>query len=167
MRERYQRENDEKLSKSGVLEPRSCPECGELFTPNKHNYGTQKYCSMQCTRRVAGRTYIRRDPERHKRQKLANRWGGNHKAALERDGRKCQICGSDKKLNVHHMDGTGENENPNHQLDNLATLCHTCHIGVHRIGWKVVDGEFRVFGLGLDWMKIDKVKVIHIGEEVS
>jgi len=38
---------------------------------------------------------------------------------------------------------------------------------LHRLKWRVVDGEYELYGLFFDWMKIDKVKVIHIGEEVS
>jgi 5-methylcytosine-specific restriction endonuclease McrA len=41
----------------------------------------------------------------------------------ERDGWRCQECGSPHDLEVHHVDG-----NPrNNLLRNLRTLCQTCH----------------------------------------
>ncbi len=151
--------------RQGALDKRPCPECGEIFVPNKRNWKNQKYCSMLCTQRVAGRVYIHRYPERHKSSKARGRWGGNHKAALERDDRKCQICDSGEKLHVHHIDDSGETDQPNHELDNLATLCGTCHRKVHVVSWRMVGGEMQVYGLMFDWMKIDTVKVVHGIEE--
>ncbi len=49
--------------------------------------------------------------------------------ALERDGNKCVECGSDYKLNVHHIQKVcegGENT-----LSNYKTLCIHCHINAH------------------------------------
>ncbi len=41
----------------------------------------------------------------------------------ERDKFRCHICGSDNKLMVHHIDYNKKNCN----LDNLVTLCNSCH----------------------------------------
>jgi 5-methylcytosine-specific restriction endonuclease McrA len=44
---------------------------------------------------------------------------------LERDGWRCQSCGSSKDLQVHHLkerSRLGDDE-----LDNLITLCVDCH----------------------------------------
>jgi 5-methylcytosine-specific restriction endonuclease McrA len=47
---------------------------------------------------------------------------------LERDGHKCSECGySSNSLCVHHKD-----RNPkNNSLDNLITLCKSCHSKEH------------------------------------
>ncbi len=51
-------------------------------------------------------------------------------AVLERDGWRCQCCGSLTRLEVHHqhflsrMGGDAE--------ENLITLCHACHETIHR-----------------------------------
>lgn len=51
---------------------------------------------------------------------------------LERDGYKCRICGSRKRLHIHHYDGRGaQHPEPNHDHSNLITLCASCHIRVH------------------------------------
>ncbi len=52
-----------------------------------------------------------------------------HKAVLERDGWRCQVCGTRCRLEVHHIQlrsrGGRDCE------DNLITLCSDCHARVH------------------------------------
>jgi hypothetical protein len=48
---------------------------------------------------------------------------------LERDGWRCQVCGSSAKLQVHHLrrrSKLGGDEN-----ENLITLCAACHHQQH------------------------------------
>jgi 5-methylcytosine-specific restriction endonuclease McrA len=51
---------------------------------------------------------------------------------------KCKICGYDKSVTVHHIDG-----NPaNNALDNLVVLCWNCHLGSmhnYKLQEKVID----------------------------
>ena len=49
------------------------------------------------------------------------------KAALERDGHKCVITGSEKGIQVHHIDG----DRTNNRLDNLVTLSKKIHQTIH------------------------------------
>ena len=63
-------------------------------------------------------------------------FSGNRQKALERDGFKCQRCGTSDDLAVHHMDGSGtgrggDRRARNDALDNLQTFCRTCHSIVH------------------------------------
>jgi 5-methylcytosine-specific restriction endonuclease McrA len=49
---------------------------------------------------------------------------------LERDSYMCRICGKDAveaQLNVHHIDW----DRSHNDLDNLVTVCHSCHKAVH------------------------------------
>ena len=46
------------------------------------------------------------------------------KMILERDNKKCCLCGSDSDLEVHHIDGNFKN---NSKI-NLITLCKKCHL---------------------------------------
>lgn len=49
---------------------------------------------------------------------------------LERDGNKCTVCNSDKRINVHHIierSACGTNN-----ADNLVTLCYECHKEKHK-----------------------------------
>ena len=66
-----------------------------------------------------------------------NRFGGNRQLALDRDNYECQFCGMTQEqhmvlfgcnLTIDHIDGKGRNnEEKNHNLDNLQTLCLRCH----------------------------------------
>lgn len=70
------------------------------------------------------------------RQRLAREeahFDGNRELVLERDDYKCTECGSTNKLIVHHKDGNGRGSKiKNNELDNLVTLCRSCHVNVHR-----------------------------------
>jgi 5-methylcytosine-specific restriction endonuclease McrA len=51
---------------------------------------------------------------------------------LERDGWKCQYCGSSQHLEVHHIcfrSRLGEDNQ-----ENLITICASCHNDVHQMG---------------------------------
>lgn len=53
-------------------------------------------------------------------------WSIVRKRVLERDGKKCIICGHDKFLEVHHNSYKNHFNEHNH-LDDLMTLCRKCH----------------------------------------
>lgn len=67
-----------------------------------------------------------------RRQKNAKKRVGNERSKiLERDGFICQLCGRQKRLHVHHIDGVGTTSDcPNNDWDNLITLCHYCHYAI-------------------------------------
>jgi len=48
---------------------------------------------------------------------------------LERDGWRCQQCGSMKNLEVHHLNARSRLGHD--RLENLITLCHACHSEIH------------------------------------
>jgi len=48
---------------------------------------------------------------------------------LNRDGWKCQCCGSGKDLQVHHL--VRRSQLGSDTLENLMTLCAGCHRRVH------------------------------------
>jgi 5-methylcytosine-specific restriction endonuclease McrA len=57
-----------------------------------------------------------------------------HRRVLNRDGWRCQLCGSRAELQVHHMHSRA-------QLgadveDNLFTVCAACHRAIHLDGIK-------------------------------
>ena len=60
-----------------------------------------------------------------------SRGGRNHhearSAAITRDG-QCVECGSSRMLHVHHIDDPDD-----HALDNLETLCASCHRKRHPV----------------------------------
>jgi 5-methylcytosine-specific restriction endonuclease McrA len=52
------------------------------------------------------------------------------KKVLERDAWHCQICASSEDLQVHHL--TKRSSLGDDVLDNLITLCASCHKMQHR-----------------------------------
>lgn len=96
-------------------------------------------------RRKYYRTWITKRENLHKKRLNSfighNKYyfGGVRDQVLERDGSQCVKCGMSRSdhylkyscdLNVHHIDGKGwgvKKEERNNQLDNLITLCHSCH----------------------------------------
>ena len=78
------------------------------------------------------------DNNRERRREIALRYvykthfGGNRPTELK----ECKLCGSNKRLHVHHRDGNnGRNGKPaNNNKDNLVVLCNSCHARVHNHG---------------------------------
>jgi 5-methylcytosine-specific restriction endonuclease McrA len=54
---------------------------------------------------------------------------GLHHKVLERDGWRCQCCGSMQNLEVHHLKFRSRSGSDEQQ--NLITLCTDCHSHVH------------------------------------
>ena len=55
------------------------------------------------------------------------------KEALQRDQHKCTTCGSEKHLVIHHIKHWEEVKDWNliHNIENLKTLCRSCHQTIH------------------------------------
>ena len=92
---------------------RKCVECGSEFITTRER---KIYCSVSCKKRHIAR-------ERHDKE----RFSGNRESVVDRDSRKCTMCGSDYILSVHHKDHSGQTENRNDDPDNLTSLCARCH----------------------------------------
>jgi len=52
-----------------------------------------------------------------------------HRSVLERDGWRCQSCGSRAGLEVHHI--TPRSKLGHDAEENLITLCWECHRKIH------------------------------------
>ena len=55
-------------------------------------------------------------------------WKEKRIERIELDGYKCRFCGSAKNLEVHHINYSSA---PNEDMDDLLTLCHSCHQTLH------------------------------------
>jgi hypothetical protein len=66
-------------------------------------------------------------------------WRRRRDAAVERDGGRCQNCGADDDLQVHHISyGNVFDEQP----EDLVTLCIRCHKREHSLcGHRECDGQ--------------------------
>ena len=52
-----------------------------------------------------------------------------HRQVLERDGWRCQTCGSMQHLQMHHLKFRSQSGDDEEQ--NLITLCAECHLRIH------------------------------------
>jgi 5-methylcytosine-specific restriction endonuclease McrA len=61
---------------------------------------------------------------------------------LERDGERCQRCGAEDGLHVHHI--VFRSQGGTHDEDNLVTVCNNCHEDIHqrRTAVKRIAGHF-------------------------
>jgi len=59
----------------------------------------------------------------------ANSYRELHRQVLERDGWRCQVCGSMQRLQVHHLKLRSHSGGDVEQ--NLITSCADCHARMH------------------------------------
>lgn len=71
----------------------------------------------------------------------AGQWERNRAAALERDRYQCVRCHSVDRLHVHHKAPWQPEQPDPHALDNLETLCASCHRRSHPMK-HAPDGRF-------------------------
>jgi hypothetical protein len=124
---------------------KQCKYCGEDY---KTSHKTSNYCSRACRNKdvCIGKKHTKEHIEKIKEScqginKGENNgmWNGNPKQfypkeftvqlkekARERDNYECVRCGG-KPQDVHHVDG----DRKNNELDNLMTLCRSCHMKEH------------------------------------
>jgi hypothetical protein len=90
-------------------------------------------------RRLAGAVAPMRRSEPEYSRLFRIGWRPARRAALERDGQTCQVCGArPKRINVHHIVPFGLVLK--HELTNLITLCEPCHSRVHRGALELAAG---------------------------
>ena len=129
-----------------------CLHCSKPFStrPSRISQGRGRYCSQVC-RSIA--TITGRVHSEETKKKLSEMRKGKLNPAYkdgrsytlthyestfpkllrdkvkERDHYKCQKCGNNKDLNVHHKDMNQTNAS----IANLITYCRSCHSRLHRI----------------------------------
>jgi len=107
-----------------------CEYCGKRLERKRINgrledftvFTKRHYCDRECMKKA----YL-------KVGETDANWGNAHASArninkliLKKD--HCEICGSEKNLDIHHIDGNWQNNN----LDNLMCLCRSCHLKIER-----------------------------------
>jgi 5-methylcytosine-specific restriction endonuclease McrA len=110
---------------------RICPVCNQEFIL-RQKHVTQIYCSKQCRQKAERIFGSKQQTDLDYKDQI--RFGGNKYNVLKRDEYECQICGNQKQLVIHHIDGSGQSDDVNNDIDNLVTLCRKCHINIHRLG---------------------------------
>lgn len=59
------------------------------------------------------------------------RWKRKRAEILNRDHKRCKICGSEQGLQAHHIVSLDINERLKLENTNIITLCSKCHTDVH------------------------------------
>lgn len=141
----WKRENRSGEAHPGYVDNETeCEYCGGTFQRPPSHKSPHNFCGRECMTQWAR--------ENRKAGEKAERWKGGHtnyygpnwgtqrKKALQRDGDSCQACGvrksaAGRELHVHHIkrkewfvENCGEEWwREANQLDNLVTLCDSCH----------------------------------------
>lgn len=121
-----------------------CDYCKKTFVeyPSKRR-GKSTFCSRECSTQYLRKYHVREGKnnpswkggrysyKRYGPHYLFDRNHSLHMAVKLRDREICRLCSSNKNLHVHHADFDGKN----HSMNNLITLCASCHrkVEVHKI----------------------------------
>jgi len=111
---------------------KNCSICGKSFNNGEIRDNNGRYlragkeiCSKEC-RILRGKKWAK-----NRREKI--HFDSKRDLILERDGHRCSVCGNhNTRLIVHHKDGEGRGKtNPNNDINNLITVCSSCHPRLH------------------------------------
>jgi 5-methylcytosine-specific restriction endonuclease McrA len=112
----------------------TCRQCGRSFQRKAYmqDWSQERgpFCGLLCygvwqqenARGEANPNYRPRSSVRG-----AGQWERARQVVLDRDGHCCQQCGSTHRLHVHHREPWQSGQADPHALDNLETLCASCH----------------------------------------
>lgn len=125
----------------------TCPTCSKEFitAPGKIRKGEGKYCSKKC-QGVAHRGSNSPVWQGGVVGYRGYNWEEQRQKALARDDNTCQACGVKMKLDVHHVIPCrlfAGNFGRANELENLVTLCRTCH---NRVNFEAIH-KWNMFAL--------------------
>lgn len=133
---------------------KTCDQCAEEIEvlQSRDERETVRFCGRKCRDQWLSENYR---GEKHHRWKgedvtYGGRWWEVRRLARERDDNTCQNCGISKSEledtpHVHHIKPIREFDDPQeaHSLDNVVTLCPSCHHRVEHGSIPVPDGPWR------------------------
>ena len=126
-----------------------CEQCGNEYTVHRcftRNGRSSRFCKRACLDKWNSENMMGAGNHNYsggvKFPDRGSNWIMQRKKTLERDGHKCQICGSQKTkkhvLDVHHIVPykafNGDYLKAN-DFSNLITLCRACHVKVEHHGY--------------------------------
>jgi HNH endonuclease len=124
--------NQIKPRKPKTLLDCTCKECNKQFQIRKGSGGTGEYCSIQCMAKARGRKMS------GKNHPLWN--GGTSKRShssrkaiyqMIKERGKCEECGSQNKLQGHHIKSHSSHLPGRADPNNIQVLCVFCHAKKH------------------------------------
>lgn len=119
-----------KSSKSRT--PKKCETCQKVFLRRGRNR-IDRFCGSECWGEWIRRNWTGegnpnwKNVKKFQRERTHARYRKWRNTVVERDG-KCDICGSTKKLEAHHIKKYEPYPELRYELSNGITLCKNCHI---------------------------------------
>ena len=107
-----------------------CKYCGKKLERQRFSSGRLEDLSAFSRRKYCNRSCMRKDwlKIENGNQTYRNAHATAQKAnELFLHKNRCEICGAEGKLDVHHIDGSYRNN----ELNNLMVLCRSCHMKQH------------------------------------
>ena len=123
--------------KGSSLQTLTCSFCGKIFQREKWRSRDTKdvLCSTACRNFWSVKRLPKRNLKRIEQYTLTIIWKKIRRKILLRDDHRCQICNSPRNLIVHHI--IPFRTFSRHVMENLITLCRSCHCGLELPGyWK-------------------------------
>lgn len=107
----------------------TCDNCGQTYRDYKTNIERAggAYCSQECVYQSERTDTYRSTIEQARR---SGKWKRKRRQIIERDNGRCQECGFDQNLHVHHITPLSEGGEPFDE-NNLVTLCQSCHLNAY------------------------------------
>lgn len=125
---------------SKILVLTRCDKCGKEYNRRYDNYykcnHQGKYYCKDCANTVLltkERDYNKIQELKQHRSRKSVEYIDFINDVLKRDGYNCRICGSNEKMNVHHLDGYNWCIEKRIDIDNGITLCKKCHTNFHSL----------------------------------
>ena len=110
--------------------------CGQDMYLNSSDINKMYSCRNCYAKYNSGPNHVSWNPELTDEDRKSNRTYLDRnlvKSAFKRDYYHCQLCGDNKYLNAHHLNGYNWAKEQREDLDNLITLCEKCHKLFHKL----------------------------------
>lgn len=116
-----------------------CKYCGKQLERKRFNgrledftaFKNRKYCNRECMKRA----YLKIGENEQSYSNAHTTARKINELILHKE--TCELCGSDKNLDIHHIDGNWKNNN----INNLMCLCRSCHTKYERNKGKIGGDE--------------------------
>lgn len=121
-----------------------CLNCGNIVITKTYskNTGPKRFCSQLCSvkfRRKNASDALE-DGRGIQTMRCWELYRDFKRAVHTRDHGRCVVCGSNHKLEAHHIHPWINNADLRFDIDNGISLCHNCHKELHRVsGRKLMD----------------------------
>jgi thymidylate synthase (FAD) len=138
----------------------------DVWNKDKYGYKLQPHSmeTIEKMRRSAKRgeksNLWKGGADRSERLKIADWCKANRKEFLQNANYACQRCGSNYKLELHHIVTVAENPDLAYEKSNIEVLCKSCHRSHHSLNGHNKTWRERSKGntLTIDWSIVENVE---------